>query len=154
MENKVRVYSNVNHPVYVIIPGVIAERVWRDKGASVAFDRETLEEAMFDRGFRNMIEQKVLYIEDLDFLKEVGLEDEDATEVTKMAVMTDEQKSELLTVLNLNDFKAAVDNLTAEEVNSLVDYAVSNKIMNMGKSNYLKQKCGRDIIKIISLTED
>ena len=109
---------------------------------------------MFDRGFRNMIEQKVLYIEDLDFLKEVGLEDEDATEITKMTVLTDEQKSELLTVLNLNDFKAAVDKLTAEEVNSLVDYAVSNKIMNMGKSNYLKQKCGRDIIKIISLTED
>lgn len=154
MEKKVRVYSNSDSPIVVVIPGVINERHWLGKGSSVALDKEVFEEAMYDQGFKYMIDHKMLYVTDLEVLKEVGVEDEDATEITKTKILTDDQKKRMLTVMPMHEFKAALKDLSREEINSLVDYAIATKTVNMDKCALLKEKCGRDIMKILALTED
>ena len=154
MEKKIRVFSNSNSPVVVVIPGLLNERHWRGKGSSVTMDKEVFEEALYDAGFKYMIDNKILYTEDLEVLKEVGLEDEDATEITKMKILTDDQKKRMLTVMPMHEFKAALKELSREEINDLVDYAITNKIVNLDKCGVLKEKCGRDIMKILALTED
>ena len=153
MENKVRVVSKIGNKVIVNVPDIRFSRVWPAAGASVNIDREVLEELMYDTGFRNMIEMGILYIEDLEVKKELGLEPEDATEPVNIIVLSDKEKQQLLTTYSLGGFKAKVAKLSRTQCEELCNYAIDNKLIDVDKAAVLKEACGRDILRAISLNE-
>ena len=51
-------------------------------------------------------------------------------------------------------FKTEVSQLTKIQVDSLIQYAIDNKILDSEKCSWLKELTGKDILKSISQYED
>ena len=82
----VKVINTLNHAVGVYIPELNFKRTWAKRGAIIKIDTDKLEEMMYDPGFNYMLEQGVLYVEDMEVKKELGLEPETATEPENIIV--------------------------------------------------------------------
>ena len=81
---------------------------------------------------------------------ELDLEDEGTEASTKIVVLTDEQRKELLSeATTFQKFREVCQNLSNQELLNLADYAIENEMINMDKCRFIKAKTGRDIIKTI-----
>lgn len=154
MDNKVEVISNSTGIVILNVPSLNLRREFLRKGAKMKFDRDQLIEACYDIGVENLFKTGVLYTEDMAFKKEIGLEPEDATEPVNIIVLDDKQKKRLLTVMPYIEFKNYLNDLPEATLEDLVEYAVANKIQDYQKVQALKEKTGKDISKMIALSDD
>lgn len=145
----VKITNMVNNSVSVAIPELNFKRTWPRKGSVISIDLEKLKEMQYDPGFEYMLREGILYIEDMEAKKELGLEPEDASAPENIIVLTEKQQKEYMTELEQKDFEEKVSKLSLEQVQSLADYAVNNKLSDMDKCNFLKELCGRDIIQSI-----
>lgn len=153
MTKKISIISTVAHRVGVNNPDLRINRKWTGKGFTIKFDKEEVEELMYDPGFAYLINNGVLYIEDLEDKKSLGIEPEDAEEPVNVIVLTEAQKKNFMTAMTLKTFKKKIDELPKEQLNELTSYAIEHKLTDITKTNILKEKTGRDIIKTIQLNE-
>ena len=151
--DKIKIVSTVCNRVIVEVPELRFSRTWPMAGSSVSVDKEVLEDLMYDIGFRNMIESGMLYIQDMETKKELGLEPEDAVEPVNIIVLSDKDKKYYLTELSLVGFKDKIKKLSRPQLENLCDYAIKNRIMDVDKCKVLKEACGRDIINAVRLSE-
>ena len=151
--DKIKVISTLKNRVTVDVPDIRFSRTWPTAGASVNIDKDTLEELMYDAGFANMIKMGILFIEDMDFKKEIGLEPEDATEPVNLILLNDKEKKYYLTGLSLVGFKDKLKKLSKNQIEELADYAIQNKLVDIEKCKVIKEACGRDVVRAIQLLE-
>ena len=151
-KNKVVVKNMTNSPVTIMSQMMSFNRELAPKGAEIGIDKETFEQLMYEPGIRYMIESGILYIEDMETKKELGIEPEDAEEPVNIIVLTDKQRRQYMVNLSMKAFKEKVDQLSYEQVEELADYAITNKLMDFDKCEYMREKCGRDIITAIRLS--
>lgn len=152
MENKVTVINAINARVVINNPDLKFKRVLAQKGAKAAIDKETFTELLYSNSFRKMIEEGIIYIEDMEVKKEAGLEPEDATEPVNIIVLTEKQQERLLKTAPFSEFKDTCEKLPVEQLKELVSFAIANEInMDMNKLDYLQAKTGKDILKAIQL---
>lgn len=152
-QEKVKVVSTVESRLGVKVPEMRFNRQWLKKGAAVMIDKNTLEELMYDFGFRKMIETGMLYIEDMAVKKELGLEPEDAKAPVNIVVLTDKDMRHYMVTMPLAQFKEKVEELKNEQLQTLIDFAIKNRLGDIDKSNYIKQLCGKDIVRAIQLND-
>lgn len=151
---KIRVISKHQGPVSVNIPDLRFKREWPNKGASVLIEKETLEEMMYDNGFKYMIDTGMLYIEDLEVKKELGLEPEDATEPVNIIVLSDNDMKRMMTAMPQFEFDAKLKTLNYEQMLALADFAIKNELGDFGKCDAVKKACGKDILTAIKLNRE
>lgn len=149
--NKVEVRCMVNHEVGIRVPSLHFMRDWLGKDAVQKIDKEVLEQIMYDPGVKYMFDHGILYIEDMNTKKEIGLEPENATKPVNIIVLNDKQKRECLIKMPYKAFTETVDKLSTDQVNELAQYAIDNKLIDFERDEYIKSKCGRDIINTIRL---
>lgn len=155
MENKkVMVKSEVMGRIGINLPDLKLRRTWERKGVIRPIPFEELEQAMYDPGVEYMFKEGMLSIDDMEVKKALGLEPEDAEVPTNIIILSDEQRKRYLTVLPMPEFRAEVNKLSYEQLNSLVDYAIENELANLDKCEFLKEKTQIDIIKAIQLKRD
>lgn len=148
---KVKVISKVSHRVIVKSRDLHFSREWAKKDSVVAIDKEILDELMYDPGFKYMIDTGILYIEDMDVKKDLGIEPIDADEPINIIILSDDEMRQYMTIMTFSLFKEKVRKLGYEQLNSLIDFAISNKYMDYDKCHFLKEISGRDIIQAIRL---
>lgn len=151
---KIRVISKHQGPVSVNIPDLRFKREWPNKGSSIPIERETLEEMMYDSGFKYMIDTGMLYIEDLEVKKELGLEPEDATEPVNIIVLSDNDMKRMMTAMPQFEFEAKLKTLNYEQMLALADFAIKNELGDFGKCDAIKKACGKDILTAIKLNRE
>lgn len=151
---KIRVISKHQGPVSVNISDLRFKREWPNKGASVLIEKETLEEMMYDSGFKYMIDTGMLYIEDLEVKKELGLEPEDATEPVNIIVLSDNDMKRMMTAMPQFEFDAKLKTLNYEQMLALADFAIKNELGDFGKCDAIKKACGKDILTAIKLNRE
>lgn len=151
---KIRVISKHQGPVSVNISDLRFKREWPNKGASVLIEKETLEEMMYDSGFKYMIDTGMLYIEDLGVKKELGLEPEDATEPVNIIVLSDNDMKRMMTAMPQFEFDAKLKTLNYEQMLALADFAIKNELGDFGKCDAVKKACGKDILTAIRLNRE
>lgn len=151
---KIRVISKHQGPVSVNIPDLRFKREWSNKGSSIPIERETLEEMMYDNGFKYMIDTGMLYIEDLEVKKELGLEPEDATEPVNIIVLSDNDMKRMMTAMPQFEFDAKLKTLNYEQMLALADFAIKNELGDFGKCDAIKKACGKDILTAIKLNRE
>ena len=86
---KIKVTSHVNGTVGVSLTSRSFRREWRAKNQSIVIPYEVLEEAIYDPGFRNMIDQGILSIDNLEAAIELGLEPDGVTKPVNHVVYDD-----------------------------------------------------------------
>lgn len=151
---KIRVVSKHQGPISVNISDLRFKREWPNKGASVLIEKETLEEMMYDSGFKYMIDTGMLYIEDLEVKKELGLEPEDATEPVNIIVLSDNDMKRMMTAMPQFEFDAKLKTLNYEQMLALADFAIKNELGDFGKCDAIKKACGKDILTAIKLNRE
>jgi len=158
MENKqVELVSTIDAYVGIDVPDLHLKRLWERKGAKKSIPLDVLREAIYDPSVDYLLRQGILYINDLDVKIELGLEEESAREPgaqLNIQLLKDEEMNRLLNIVPIYDFKAKVKELKKEQLQTLVDYAVTHEITNFEKCEYLKELTGQDIIRTVQLNHD
>ena len=150
---KINITSTTVGEVSVFEPSIPFRASWPTKGSTRPVEKEIVEQLLYTPGFKYMIDTGMLYIEDLDQKKELGLEPEDATEPVNIIVLSDTDKKKYLTMYSLDKFKQEIKKLSHEQLIDLADYAIANEIADFGKSGALEKACGKNIIKGIQLAQ-
>lgn len=150
-EKKITIVSTVNGPVGVTLPDLRFKREWPKKGAKVLVEESLLEDMMFDNGVQYMFETGILYIEDMEVKKKIGLEPDTAVEPERIIVLSDEQIKRQLTLVPVFEFKKTIQSLSKEQRQNLVAYAIDNDILPMDRIDIIKEFAGVDLLQSISL---
>ena len=148
---KVNIISTTVGEVSVFEPSIPFRASWPAKGSTRAVEKDIVEQLLFTPGFKYMIDTGMLYIEDMEQKKELGIEPEDATEPVNVIVLTDTTKNKYLKMYSADKFKEEIKKLSHEQLIDLADYAIENKIADFDKSEILEKACGKNIIKGIQL---
>lgn len=150
--SKVVVISNANSRIGIKVPELMFNREWSSRGAKIAIDREVFEQLMYDNGVRYMFESGLLYVEDMELKKEIGLEPEDAEEPVNIIILSDADKERLLIKEPNWKFEKEYMNLTYEEQQNVADYAIENEILpSVDKCELIRKTAGKDIMMAIRL---
>lgn len=150
--SKINVKSLAIGEVSVFQPSIPFKASWPSKGSTRQIDEEVLEQLMYIPGFEYMINNGILYIEDMDAKKKLGIEPEDATAPVNVIVLTDADKRKYMVNYDFNKFKEQVKKLGYEQVRDLAEFAIQNKLADFEKSEFIKEICGKDIIQAIRLS--
>lgn len=147
----VTVISTVNGVVGIYLPDLRFKKEWTKKGQKQKIDKELLQDIMYDPGSEYMFRTGMLYIEDMDIKKEIGLEPEEATEPVNIIVLDEKQLNRYLTVMPLHEFKENVKKLSIEQAKNLVDYAVQKETITFDKAEFLEKVTGLNAMSMIQL---
>lgn len=151
MSDKVKIISAFDGRCGIDNSDLHISRRWPARGSSVLMDKSVVEELMYDDSFKNMIEDGTLYIEDLEFKKELGIEPEDATTPT-IIYLGDKELERYWKTMPLSQFKVEIKKLKKNQIDSLVDYAMNHgEEGTIPKANFLSEVSGRNILKGIEL---
>ena len=151
MSDKVKVISAVDGRCGIDNVDLKISRRWPARGSVVTFTKEQIEELQFDPAFMNMVREGLLYIEDMDVKKEIGIEPEDAIQPT-IILLDEKALKRFWKDMPLSQFKVEIKTLTAEQIKGLAEYAIRHgEEGSIDKANYLSKISGYQILKGIEL---
>lgn len=151
-ERQVIIENMVNKTVSVPfkLPNYNMKRVWRQKGAKFPVPYDVVEQSLWDRGFRYLIDSGVLYIVDMKDKQDLGLEPVGVTEPENIIVLNDIQIMALMKNKTMEEFVATIETLNKTQIDNIINYCVTKEVIEMEKCTYLKKITGKDIIKDIT----
>ena len=147
MENMVNIKSTVKALVSINVPTLNLRRSWPKKGAIQKIPFDVLEQAYFEPGVEYLFKTGVLYIEDMEVKRALGLEDPEAEAPTAIIDLTDDYMKKLLTATPLKDFREEVEKLSHEQIKELVQFAVDLGVTDYHRCKLLQEKTGFDVMK-------
>lgn len=154
MSEKVTVISNMPHTIGILLPNLNLRAEWRKKGAKVLIDKEVLEQAMFDPGTEYMFQNGMLYIEDMKTKIDLGIEPPGAEEPENVIILTDAQKSELMSSKKQAwELKEKLSKMSYEGKKDFCDYVIEHELMDSKKSLIIKEICGIDTVNAIRMKQ-
>lgn len=148
----VNVVSTVNGVVGIHLPDLRFRKEWTRKGQRQKIEKDLLQDIMYDAGSEYMFKTGMLYIEDMETKKELGLEPEDATAPVNIIVLDEKQMKRYLTVMPTHEFREAIKELPLEQAKNLVDYAVETENISFDKAEILEKATGLNAMKMIQLS--
>ena len=146
---KVKVRSTVNASVSIDVPAINMRRVWPRKGFTLTLSYDQLEQAVYEPGVDYLFQNGILYIDDMEVKKALGLEPEDATKdsPTIKVLSEAEMKKAIGDEASLEELKNLLKTLPREQKIDLANFAADNSINSMDKAELLKKESGVDVIK-------
>lgn len=128
-------------------------RVWNKKGQKLPVSKDILREAIYEPGVEYMFKKGILYIEDMDFKIELGLEAEGTKVPTEILPMDEKFMNRVLKLMPVPEMKTTIDKMTMVQKQELVDFAVKQNDISLDRIKIVSDKCGVDILKTISLVQ-
>ena len=151
MSDKIKVISATDGRCGIDNLDLRISRRWPARGSVVTFTKEQIDELQFDPAFMNMVREGLLYIEDMDVKKEIGIEPEDAEKPT-IILMDDKALKCFWKDMPLAQFKVEIKTLTGEQIKSLAEYAIRHgEDGSIDKAKYRSKISGYQILKGIEL---
>lgn len=151
MKDKVIVTSMVSGNVGLTLPHLRFSKTWPKKGTKIAVDKEILREAMYEAGVEYMFREGILYIEDMDFKIELGLEKEDTKTPTEIVPVDDKYLNRVLKLMPVAEMKNVVSKMNSIQKAELADYAIGQNDIQLDRIKIISELCGVDILKAIEL---
>lgn len=124
------------------------------RGARRTLPFEELEQSYYEPGVEYLFRHGILYIEDMDVKKALGLEEEDATQPTNVVVLTNKEMEELLKESPVKEFNETLVSMSKEQKTNLAQYAIETEIDNMRKGRALQDATGIDVLGQIANNQD
>lgn len=149
-ERTIALKSMVNAMVTVKKPEYGVNRKWSKRGQVVRLPYDTVEQLLWDNGFKHMIDTGILYIENLKDKQDLGLEPDDVTKPVNILVLNEKDLEEYWTKLPIDDFKRQVCRLSRVQVDNLISYGVETEHIDITKCHFIQELTGKDILKSIS----
>lgn len=150
MNDKIVVKSMSSGKVIINSPNLRFKREWPKKNAKVSVDAELLKELLYEPGVEYMIKSGLLFIEDMDFKKEVGLEPEDAKQPVNIIPLDEKKMQRILKLMPASQVEAELTALNTEQKRMLTTYAIENELIMMDRVDMIKNICGVDLLKAVA----
>lgn len=149
-ENMVIITSKSDCKLVANIPELRFYKVWTQRGMKLPVEKDILEQAVYDPGFSYLLNSGLLFIEDMETKKDLGIEPADATEPVNVIELTDLLLSRMIKAMPMEELKKNVAKLSAPQREDLAQYAIDhNAELNMSKIDFLSTACGKDILTAI-----
>jgi hypothetical protein len=151
MNEKVIVTSMVNGIVGITMPNSRIKKIWPKKGTKLPVDKDLLREAIYEPGVEYMFKKGILYIDDMDFKIELGLESEGTTKPTEIIPVDEKYLNRVLKLMPISEMKAAVAKMSDNQKKELLDFTVEQNDIQLDRLNIIKELTGIDVLKVIEL---
>lgn len=151
MNERVIVTSMVNGIVGITMPNSRIKKVWPKKGTKLPVEKDLLREAIYEPGVEYMFKKGILYIDDMDFKIELGLESEGTKTPTEIIPVDEKYLNRVLRLMPLSEMKAAINKMSDNQKKELLDYAVKQNDIQLDRLGVIKELTGIDILKVIEL---
>ena len=148
MDDKVMVTSMVGG---TISASALNHRVWNKKGQKLPVSKDILREAIYEPGIEYMFKNGILYIEDMNFKIELGLEAEGTKTPTQIIPMDEKYMTRVLKLMPVSEMKKSIDEMSMVQKQELVDFAVKQNDIQLDRIKIVSDKCGVDVLKAIEL---
>ena len=146
--NTIYVTSASNHTIVMHIPEMLISKTWTKRGQRYPFDREQLVQAYYHASVEYLFKQGMLTTDDKDFLKEVGLMDEE--EHTEIVTLTDALMMRIIKHMPVSELKKTLGTLSRTQLTEVGEYAVEHyQDLNMDRIDILTKATGKNILKAI-----
>lgn len=107
-------------------------------------------EAFYTPGVEYMFRQGMLFIEDMDFKIEMGLEPEEAKQPTNIIELDEKLCQRAIRLMPVQELKGLLEKLTSTQKEVLADYAINHyNDMALDRVEILSKACGTDILNAI-----
>ena len=150
MNDKVIVTSMVGGNIGITLPHIRFNKTWPRKGTKLTIEKDILREAIYEPGVEYLFRQGILYIDDLSFKIELGLEPEGAEAPTHVAV-DEKYMTRVLKVMPIGEMKKAISEMNEIQRQEFVDFASSQNDISLERIKVVDQGTGANILKIIEL---
>ena len=153
MNDKIIVTSMVSGNVGLYLPHLHINKTWPKKGTKLPVDKEALREAIYEPGVEYMFKNGILYIEDMEFKIEIGLEPEGAKVPTEIIPVDEKYLERVLKRMPVSEMKRAVKQMNDNQRRELIDYATEQNDIQIDRITALKDIIGVDLFKVIELKQ-
>ena len=146
--NMIMVKSASDCTIVVNVPDIPLHRVWKKRGAQFPIERKTLLQAYYSPHVESLFRSGRLTTNDVEFLKEVGLIEEDGT--ATVTPLTDAMLLRLIKTMPAVEVKKELLKLTRAQLDELADYAIDHYTdLQMDRIDLLSKATGKNIMKAI-----
>lgn len=156
MGKKIKIQSLVSGIVIVKDDTLRLRREWKNKGAIQIIDSDDLDILLYDPGVEYMFRQGVLdFVDEAEGKKfKIDFGWEQPGEEPEVIRVDDDLMREMMTEMNIADFRKQVKKLTREQLFELTRFCIENNYTQYEKVEILKQATDVDIINTIRLTKE
>ena len=148
MNDKVMVTSMVGG---TISASSLEHRVWNKKGQKLPVSKDVLREAIYEPGVEYMFKNGILYIDDMEFKIELGLEAPGTENPNEVLPIDDKYLNRVLKLMPVSEMKSIIDKMSIVQKQELVDYASKQNDIQLDRLAIVSEKCGVDVLKTIEL---
>lgn len=149
MENNfVMVRSASDWTLVVNVPHLNLHRVWTKRGQQYPIERSALIQAFYRPAVEALFKEGSLVTNDKEFLREVGLLDEEENCI--VYELTDTLKSRIIKLMPLVEVKRELAKMSTSQLEEVANYAIINyQDLLMDRVDILSKASGRDIMTAI-----
>ena len=151
MNERVMVTSMVSGRIGLVLPRLHINKVWPKKNTKLPVEIEVLREAIYEPGVEYMFKQGVLYIDDMDFKIELGLEEEGTKAPTNVIPMDEKYMSRVLKWMPIAEMKKAISAMNDNQKRELIDFASEQNDISFDRMDVIKKLTGSEVVKVIEL---
>ena len=151
MNERVIVTSMVSGRIGLVLPRLHINKVWPKKGTKLPVEKDVLREAIYEPGVEYMFKQGLLYIDDMDFKIELGLEEEGTKAPTNVIPMDEKYMSRVLKLMPIAEMKKAISAMNDNQKRELIDFASEQNDISFDRMDVIKKLTGIDVVKVIEL---
>lgn len=153
MNDNVNVTSMVSGKVIIKLPqnGYFIKKIWPRKGTKMPISKEALREAIYQPGVEYMFKNGMLYIDDMDFKIELGLEEEGAKAPTAVIPVDEKYLERVLKRMPVSEMKQAIKSMNENQRQEMIDYASNQNDIQIDRINAIKEITKIDLFKVIEL---
>lgn len=149
-ENTVLLTSKSDSTLVVNIPELRISRTWTQRGMKLPMEKEILEQAIYDAGFAYLINNGLLFIDEMEIKKDLGIEPPDATEPVNVLDLTEALMNRMIKAMPAEELKKTLAKLSEAQRDDVAQYAIEhNSELNMSKVEILSNFTGKDILTAI-----
>ena len=154
MENNfVMVRSASDWTLVVDVPYLNLHRVWTKRGQKYPIERSALIQAYYRPAVEALFREGSLVTDDRDFLREVGLLDEEENPI--VYELTDTMKQRLIKLMPMSEVKREVAKMSRAQIEELAEYAIVHyNDLAMDRVDFLTQVSGKNILIAIKNYKD
>lgn len=149
MNERVMVTSMVSGRIGLVIPRMHVNKVFPKKGTKLPVEKDVLREAIYEPGVEYMFKEGLLYIEDMDFKIELGLEAEGTTKPENIIPIDEKYLTRVLKNMPIAEMKMAITKMNDNQKRELVDFASEQNDVSFDRMDVIKKLTGIDVIKVI-----
>ena len=146
--NMIMVRSESSFTIVVNIPDLPLHRTWKKRGAQYPIDRKQLIQAFYDPSVEYLFKNGLLTTNDTEFLKEVGLMEDDGT--PNVTLLSEAFMIRLIKAMPVQQVRTELAKLSHDQLEELADYAIEHYTeLALDRVDLLSKASGKNIMKAI-----